>query len=728
MTTTRRDFLKVAALSSGALVLGFRCANADDSPASSPFQPNAWLRVEPDGRVVLVVGKSEMGQGVRTSLAMILAEELDVDLASVAIEQASPGPDYQRLGTGGSGSIMGSWNDLRTAGATGRAMLVAAAAARWKIAPDRCTTANGTVLDPETNRSLAYGALAAEAAKQPVPESPKLKAKAQFRLIGTSQKNVDGPDIVTGTAVYGIDVTRPGMLHATVARSPAFGGKLASFDPSAAMKVRGVKYCFPISSGVAVVADSTWAAIKGRKALKVEWTNGPDASFSSVAHMKVLETKAKEPGITTRKDGKGRDAIANAATTLEALYLYPFEAHASVEPVNSTAWVHDGVCEIWAPTQTPNGVQAQAARLLGIDPSKVTVHVTLLGGGFGRRLGWEFNNESVEIAKQAGVPVKLTWTREDDITHGYFQAASAHMLRAGLDASGRVVAWEHRKVTTPHNARRKPSDEDLKNPETLGSWSWGVNDTPYAVPSLETTYLPVMAPVPIGPWRSVFSPSSVFARECFIDEIAVKAKRDPLALRLEMLGKGDESIPTEVDLGYARIDRKRMRAVLELVARKSGWGGAPHAGHAFGLACNVFHTETYLAYVVEVALAKSRSSSELPFAVRRVVCAIDCGQVINPKGVAQQVESGVIWSLSNMKSEITFEKGRAEQSNFSDFPVLVMAETPIIETHIVESDDPSPHGIGEPTVCPLAPAVASALSRLAGKRVRRLPVRAEDLG
>jgi isoquinoline 1-oxidoreductase beta subunit len=424
----------------------------------------------------------------------------------------------------------------------------------------------------------------------------------------------------------------------------------------------------------------------------------------------------------------GRQGFAAAARTLDEVYLYPFAAHASIEPVNCTAWFHDGTCEIWAPTQTPNGVQRSVAAALGIDPSKVTVHVTLIGGGFGRRLGWEANVEAAEIAKRAGAPVQLVWTREDDMKHGYFQAASAHRLRAGLDSAGHLIAWEHRKVSTPHNARRQPSPENLKDPEWLRGNSWGVTGNPYAIPAFETTYTVVEIPVPIGPWRAVFSPSSVFARECFVDEIAQQLDRDPLALRLDLLGANDPSVPALVEPGGDRVDRRRLRKVLELATEKAGWTKPAPAGRARGLACNVFHTETYVAYAVEVSLDLKAPAGRLPFRVERVVCGLDCGVVVNLDGVKQQVESGVLWSLANMKSEMTFENGRPQQSNFNDFRLLTIDETPpVIETHLAPNDDERPHGLGEPVVCPLAPAVANALSRLAGKRIRSLPVRAADL-
>jgi isoquinoline 1-oxidoreductase beta subunit len=725
---TRRAFVQVMAAAGGGLALGVRTAGARGAAAPG-FHPSVWLGIDRQGTIVARVGKSEMGQGVRTSLPMILAEELDADLASVTIEQASPGPGFDALGTGGSGSLMRSWDALRQAGAAARQMLVAAAAQRLGVAAGALETDAGFVRHPPSGRRLSYGELAADAARQPVPERPALKPRASFRLIGRPVKRLDGPDLVTGRARFGLDVRPRGLLRALVARPPRLGAKLVSFDAAAAKRVRGVRRVIEIPSGVAVVADDTWAALKGREALRLVWSDSPHASFDSDEHLRGLEEAVARPGITIRKDGAGRAALAGAARRLEAVYLYPFGAHASVEPVSCTALVERRRCTIWSPSQTPNAVQRLATELLGLPASAVKVHVTLLGGGFGRRLGVDFDREALEVARRvAGTPVQLVWSREDDMRHGYFQAASAHRLAAGIDAAGRVVAWEHRKASTPHNARRVPTDEEKRSPDSVRGWAWGVYDSPYHVPAAEMSYAVVDAPVPIGPWRSVFSPSSVFAREGFVDEIAVATGKDPLRLRLELLGAGDPSVPAIYTIDGEKIDRARLRRVLETVAEKAGWGTPPRPGTARGLACNVFHTETYIAYVVEVALRRGAGAADLPFSVERVVCAMDCGLVVNPAGVAQQVESGVLWSLSNMKSAITVRSGAIVEGTYQEFPVAMIHETPaVIETHLVDSGDERPHGIGEPVVCPLAPAVASALSRLTGKRVRRLPVRAADL-
>ena len=723
---TRREFIKLVAVGGGGLVLGAGRVRASEA---GDFRPNVWLRIEPDGAVVIKVGKSEMGQGVRTALPMIVAEELDVELASVRIEQAQPGPDFKSLGTGGSRSVMRSFAPLRQAGAAARAMLVGAAAARWGVAPAECRSESGAVLHPASGRRLAYRELLADAARQPVPESPRLKGPGEFKLIGRPQPRVDGPEIVAGRARYGSDVRLPGLRHAVVARPPVLGARVSSFDATATKRVGGVREVVEISSGVAVVADSTWAALRGRDALHVTWKDSPHGSFDSAAYTAALERATASPGLTVRKDGAGREALAGAARRIEALYMYPFAAHAAVEPVNSTALVRDGRCEVWSPTQAPNTLQEMAASVLGIQAGAVTVNVTLLGGGFGRRLGVDFDRDAVEVARaMPGTPVQVLRTREDDMVHGYFQAASAHRLIAGLDGSDRLVALEHRKVSTPHNARNVFSDEQKRDPSVVRGWTWGIYDQPYYVPAFEASYAIVEAPVPIGPWRSVFSPSSVFARECFLDEVAQASGKDPLALRLALLDTSDPGVPASFKTSDdERVDRRRMRRVFEVLAERAGLGRAAPAGRALGLAGNTFHSSAYIGYVVEVSRPARPDPGRLPFVVHRVVCAIDCGLVINPDMVAQQVESGVIWSLSNMKNEITFKDGRAQQESYADFPVLTIEEAPNVETHLVGARENDPSGIGETVVCPLAPAVANALSRLIGRRIRRLPVRADDL-
>lgn len=727
--TTRRDFIKLVASGTSALVLGVRFAFPDDQRETKDLRPHALVRIETDGSIVIVVDKSELGQGVRTSLPMILAEELDADFGSVRIEQASPGPMFLAIWTGGSTSIMRDWDSMRTAGATARAMLVSAAATKWNVEPEACVTEKSTVIHPPTNRKASYGDLVGEAAKLKVPSNPLLKKRSDYKLLGTSMKRLDGPEIVSGRARYGIDIRLPGMLYAVVARPPVLGARVGKFDATRAREVPGVREVVQISRGVAVVAENTWSAIKGRDALDLEWTESPNASFDSAIHIDALEKVTETPGVTIRTDGDGRAAMERATKTFESVYRYPFAAHASVEPVNCTVSFKDGKCEIWSPTQTPNSIQGIAPRILGVPGSAVRVNVTLAGGGFGRRLNTDFDQEALEIAKQMeGTPVHLTWTREDDIAHGHFQAASVHRMVAGLDEHGSLVAFEHRKASSPHNLQFQPPEAMTKNSQVVREWAWGVYDSPYWFNAAEMTYSAVNVPLSIGPWRAVFSPSSVFARECFIDEIAHETQKDPIDLRLEMLGKGNAEIPENFEIAGELIERPRLHRVIETVAKVSGWGERLPNGRAMGMAANFYHTGTQIAYVVEVSKRSRTDTGQLPFVVHKVVCAVDCGLAINPNGVRQQVESGVIWALSNMKNEITVREGRVQESNYDSFPVTMIGETPpIIDIHIVGSDAEAPHGLGEPVVCPLTPAVVNALSRLAGKRIRALPIRAEDL-
>lgn len=725
MNTTRRQFIKLASATGGALVLGIRLsAEEEDALPNEPFAPNAWVSIDPDGTVLVRIGKSEMGQGVRTSLPMVLAEELDADFETITIEQASPGPEFNRLGTGGSGSIMRLWDPLREAGATARAMLVSAAASRWDVPTAECSTRSSTVVHAPSGRTATYGELTAEAAKLPVPTEVPLKDKSEYSLIGTSRKRIDGIDIVTGRARYGIDVREPDMLFAVVARQPSFGATLGRIDQKNAAAREGVTHILTIPSGVAVVATNSWAALRGRDNLEIEWKPGADGDFDGQVHAKALREAARNAGITIRKDGEGALTLDRAHRRIESVYEYGFQAHAPVEPVNCTVRFDGESCTIWSPTQTPNSVHAMAAEVLDLDPSRVHVNVMLIGGGFGRRLGHDFDREAVEIARQLpGTTVQLLWSREDDMRHGYFQAASAHGMVAAVSEDGRIDTWIHRKVSSPHNARRPVSEANKRDPEFVRGHSWGVYDTPYFVPSMEMSYTVVDSPVPIGPWRSVFSPPSVFARECFLDEVAVELGRDPFDLRLELLGATNPEIPERLEIGGNTIDRPRLVNVLRSVRELARWGSRVPEGWSRGIACNVFHTETYIAYVVDVSLETDPRPGELPFRVERVACAIDLGVAVNPHGVEQQIESGIAWSLSNMKGEITFRDGRAEQAYYSDFPVAMIDDMPrSIDVVIVPSDDERPHGIGEPVVCPFAPAVANAVSRLTGERIRRLPV------
>lgn len=706
MTTTRRHFLKLTAVCGSALALGF------DASADEPFAPNLWVRIDADGTVTLTVTKVEMGQGVRTSLPMILAEELDADWERVKLVQGIPSAKMRGLGTGGSWSIRGLFTPLRTAGAAAREMLVTAAAAKLAVDAASLRTEKGFVIHDATRLRLSYGDLASAAAKLPVPASPKLKEK--FTLVGKRTKRVDGRAIVSGKAEYGLDVRLPGMLYASIERPPVMGGTVKRFDATKAKQVPGVVSVVQVSRGVAVIARDSWAALRGREALEIEFDGGPHAQWSSADYIRSLHEAATKEGISTRSAGDSKTILAAATKVIEADYVYPFYAHAPVEPMNTTAWVRDGECEIWSPTQAPNDVQDRCAQLLGMAAEHVTVHTTLVGGGFGRRLGWDYALDAVEVAKTSDQPVQVFWTRADDMQHGFFQAPSVHRMKAVLGDDGLPLLWHHKKVSTYHNARRPVTPAQIQDPEYNRGSSWGVYDVPYAIGAIETSYVYVPTHVPIGPWRAVFAPSSVFARETFFDEIAVAAGRDPLALRLELLS----AAPEIVEAGSLKISRPRLRRVLETVAAKGKWGEKLPKGRGRGLACNVYDGVTHVAYVVDVSVRNDKVR------VDKVVCAIDCGLVVNPNGVEQQVEGGAIWGLSSaLKGAITIKEGRVEQSSFADFDVLRLDETPAIETHIVGADAPAPYGVGEPTVAPIVPALVNAIYAATGKRVRTLPIR-----
>ena len=707
MTASRRDFLKLTALGGSALALGFPLFGED---AAQSFAPNAWIRIDPDGTIALTLGKVEMGQGVRTSLPMILAEELDADWERVRVVMGVPS-STMRLGTGGSFSVRALWMPLRTAGAAAREMLVSAAAQKLGVDAALLRTEKGFAIHGATR--ISYGELTSLAARQAVPTQPKLKDAAQFRLVGKRTRKVESKDIVRGKAEYGLDVRLPGMLYASIERPPVLGGSVKRFDATKAKQVPGVVKVVQVSRGVAVIARDSWAALRGREALEIEFDAGAHGDFSSAEYVESLFENAAKPGISTRSAGDSAAILASATKTLEADYVYPFYAHAPVEPMNTVAHVRDGACEIWSPTQAPNDVQERSAQLLGIAADKVTVHTTLVGGGFGRRLGWDYALDAVEVAKTVEAPVQVFWTRADDMRHGYFQAPSVHRMKAVLDDSGLPLLWHHKKVSTYHNARRAVTSAQMQDPEYHRGVSWGVYDVPYAIGAIETSYVYVPTHVPIGPWRAVFAPSSVFARETFFDEIAVAAKRDPLALRLELLA----AAPEIVEAGTLKISRPRLRRVLETVAAKGKWGETLPKGRGRGIACNVYDGVTHVAYIVDVTVKNDRVR------VDKVVCAIDCGLVVNPSGVEQQVEGGVIWGLSSaLKGAITIRNGTVEQSTFADFEVLRLDDTPPIETHILPSELP-PMGVGEPTVAPIVPALINAIYAATGTRIRRLPVR-----
>ena len=716
MSATRREFLKAGTLLAAGLVLelsvdgGLRVVGAALAAEPDPktaFRPFAWLAIESSGRTVVTVGRVEMGQGARTALPMIIAEELDADWSRVEVETAMPGADFQRMTTSGSWSVGGSFEPLRKMGARARAMLVGVAASRWGVEASTLSTANGRVLHAATQRSLGYGELAAEAARQPVPADAPLKRPSDFRLIGHRTQRRDGRAIVTGAARYGMDVRMPGMKFATIERRPVAGARLASLDDAAARRVPGVRDVVRLSNGVAVVADHTWAALEGRRALSLKWEGGDEPRFDSAAYQARLLQATKGKGSPGRTAGDVEKALAGAARRLEAVYEYPFFVHAPLEPMNTVAHVHDGRCELWASTQAPNPVQKAVAKQLAMPEEKVEVRVPLLGGGFGRRLGVDYALEAAELSRATRLPVQVVWTREDDMRHGFFQPAAAHRMAAGLDASGRIVAWWHREASSAQNYRDRM---DPANPDLAAIHMWGGVDNPYVYGAMRAEFMLVEAPIPLGPWRAVFAPSNVMARECFLDEIAAALGRDPVALRLALLeGKDDAN-----DALLAQ--RRRLAAVIRLATEKSGWGKALPPKRGRGIAAHVYDGETVLAQVAEVSVENGAPR------VHRFVCAMDCGPVVNPLGLEAVVESGVVWGLSQtLGAEVTFRDGQAQQTSYGDYPILRLSETPAIESHFIEGA-PQPLGAGEQPVAPVAAAVLNALAAATGKRVRRVPV------
>ncbi len=705
---SRRDFLKVGAAAGAGLTIAIQlpgCA-APKGPVTTPFHPNAWVRVSTDDTVTLITDRSEMGQGTYTSLPMLLAEELDVPWERVRIEPAPAGAEYNNhlfpvQATGGSTSVAQAWAPLREAGAKARAMLIAAAAQAWAVDPAECSTELGTVVHGGSRRRMRYGELAERAAQVPVPDKVTLKDPKAWRLIGTGVPRLDLPDKVTGKAGFGIDVEVPGMLVAVVARSPVFGGNAKGWDEQAALAVPGVRKVVHLSTGIAVLADGYWPAHQGREALKVVWDSGPGAGVSSASMSTEATSLAKRGGMVARKEGSG--GVVRSDKQVTALYEAPYLAHACMEPMNATAHVEADRCTVWAPTQYQSGaafgggVVETAAKLAGLDPSKVTVHTTYLGGGFGRRFMQDFVAEAVEASKLAGVPVKVLWSREDDIQHDFYRPSTRVEFAGSLAGDGRVSGLSARVVCPSISAALFGAPRTAVDSDAVE----GIKTMPYAVPNVLVDVIHPGWAIPVGFWRSVGSSQNGFVIESFIDELAWAGGKDPVAFRENMLAA-----------------KPRHLGVLKLAAEKAGWGAPLPDGTARGVAV-VESFNSYVAEVAEITLNPDRTVR-----VNRVVAAVDCGTVVNPDTVRAQVESAIVYGLTAaLHGEITIENGRVAQSNFHDYPLLRMNEMPVIEVHLVPSPE-APTGIGEPGTPPIAPAVCNAVYALTKQRIRRLPIRA----
>jgi isoquinoline 1-oxidoreductase beta subunit len=707
----------VGAAAGGGLLLGFSMpavsqdqkagksvigGDANEAAQNGVFAPNAFIQIDTAGKVTLVIPKVEMGQGVYTSIPMLIAEELEVPLDTVTLDHAPPDEKLftdPLLGgqlTGGSTSIRYAWEPMRKAGATARMLLIGAAAQQWQVDAASCHAKSGQVIHAASNRSIGYGQLVDAAAKLPVPQNVPLKDPKDFKIIGTAVKRLDSPEKVDGTATFGLDVRLPDMVYAAIANCPVFGGKLASVDDTNAKKIPGVRQVVKIDNAVAVIGDHTWAAKRGLQALDIQWNEGADAKLSMKQIVDDLANASQRNGAVARKDGDVVHAFSNAKTRVDAVYQQPFLAHATMEPINCTVHVRPDGCEIWLGSQVPTRVRDAAMAVTGLPADKIVVHNHLIGGGFGRRLEFDMVTQAVKIGKQVSTPVKVLWTREEDIQHDMYRPYYYDKISAGLDANGKPLAWQHRIVGSSIMARfAPPAFKDGLDPDAVEVAS----DLPYDLPNQLVDYVRQEPhAIPTAFWRGVGPTRGTFVVESFIDELAAEAKVDPVKYRRDLLGK-----------------TPRALNVLNTATQAANWGSALPKGQGRGV--SVMHAfGSYFAIVVDVAVDQGE------VAVKRVVCAVDCGMVVNPNTVEAQVQGGIIFGITAaLYSEITIKDGRVEQNNFTDYRMLRIDETPPIDVHIVKSSE-APGGIGEPGTAALAPALTNAIFAATGKRLRQLPV------
>jgi isoquinoline 1-oxidoreductase beta subunit len=711
---SRRQFLTSGVLAGGGLILGVHlpglACRGDANPKSVSFTPNAWIRIGKDDTVTVIVNHTELGQGPYTSFAMIVADELEADWSKIRVESAPVDPVYNHTVfgiqmTGGSTSTWTEYERLRKAGAAARHMLLAAAAGVWGVEPAACRAENGVIVHAESDRRLTYGKLVEKASELTPPQNPPLKDRKDFRFIGKPTKRLDTPDKTNGKAVFGLDASVPGMLVALVARAPVFGAKLKKFSDQQAKMVPGVRHILEIERGVAVVADGFWPAKRARESLQLTWDEGPLARLSSHGQSGEYADLARKGGAIARKEGDAAKALAGPVTKLEAIYDLPYLAHATMEPMNCVADVRGDSCEIWVGTQFQTVDRDAAAKDAGLKPDQVKLHTTLCGGGFGRRAvpDSHFVREAVQISKAIGKPVKVVWTREDDMQGGWYRPRAYHSVSAAVDAHGQPVAWQHRIVCQSIVAGTPFAEKIMKGgmDETAVE---GAKDLPYDIPNLLVEWQEAPGGVPVLWWRSVGHSHTAFVVETFIDELARAAKKDPFEFRRGLLGK-----------------HPRHLRVLETVAEKAGWGNSLPYGRGRGIAVHESFG-SFVAHVAEVSVAKNGKPQ-----VHRIVAAIDCGPVVNPATIHAQLEGGAVFGLTAaLYGEITFASGRVQQRNFHDYRMLRMDEMPVIETHIIPSEEKM-GGVGEPGVPCVAPAVANAIFAVTGKRLRSLPIRTEDL-
>jgi isoquinoline 1-oxidoreductase beta subunit len=727
----RRTFLKLSATLGGGVLLGvYGCAERGAAPGAATAANDTaltYIRIEPDDRVVVVVPKSEMGQGVRTALALLVAEELEADWTRVAVETAPFHPKYGDQGTGGSGSVAERFVPLREAGAVLREMLRAAAAAQWSLPVAELVARDGAIEHAASQRRARYGTLLEALARQPVPPAPALKPPGAWTLLGREHVGKDVADIVHGRAGYGLDVRRPGMLYASIERPREFGATLEAFDVGAARAVPGVREVFALEpvpgsgvhGGVVVVATSTWAAFEGRKRLGVRWKTGPHAAESSAGHTQAMRAALDAPSATgLNRIGDPDAALAGAGRVIRADYAVPFLAHATLEPQNCTAHWDGERMTLWAPTQFPNWALGDVAQALGVAPTQVTVNVTLLGGGFGRRINPDFCVEAALVAKQVAAPVQVVWSREDDLGHDFYRPCATHRFEASLDAAGQPAALRHRLVSAAISATYERQVDERK---FGGEEAEGAGDSFYRVPARKSEYALLASGVPRGWWRAVSTTHSIFATESFIDELAAAAGQDPLAYRLALIERVPvEHPPQSKDYPF---EPARMKACLEHAAREAAWGQPLPEGHALGLACSLDH-RSYAAIALEIALGDG------VLTIPRVTCAVDCATVINPNGARAQVEGAITQGLSAALHEhITIEAGGVVETNFDRYRLLRLPEAPRrIDVHFISRPEAKITGLGEPALPPVAPALANAIARATGHRLRTLPLDLASIG